>query len=194
MDASPTVRAFMDGLGELEATRRPETLAALFAPGAVLHAPSRAAGDGSGHGAIEFWERYLAAFGEVRSTFTRVLEGEGFAALEWESRGTLATGRAVRYEGVSILEHGGGRINALRIYYDSAVFLPPGSKHDGGAMHPGEPAHDQPRRDEPTGGRRGPVPVEEDPAAEVGRAGGTGGRKGHRPPRNGGHKRPGPAE
>lgn len=171
----PTVQAFMDRLAEAEQTGRIGPLAELFEATATLAGPSRdTGGTGEPGGAAEFWERYLATFARIRSRFTRVLEGEGFAVLEWVSEGALPSGRPVRYEGASVLELSGERIGAFRTYYDSAVFLPGGAKgtepqHRSEARHP---------RETTTGGRRGPAPVPESPE-QAGRGGGAGGRKGH---------------
>ncbi len=72
----------------------------------------------------EFWEAYLAAFQEIRSEFTQVLESEQGVVLEWISRGRLADGHPIEYRGVSILEPSRGPITRFRTYYDSAIFLP----------------------------------------------------------------------
>lgn len=62
-------------------------------------------------------------------------QGEAFAAVEWRSDGTLPSGEPVSYRGVGLIEveRGGGnrargKVGHFRTYYDSATFLPQGSK------------------------------------------------------------------
>ena len=73
----------------------------------------------------DFWTRYLRAFGQIRSTFTRIWSDDERAILEWTSSGTLPNGLPIEYNGVSLLDLDGDRIKGFRAYYDSAAFLPP---------------------------------------------------------------------
>ncbi|MGX5657867.1 nuclear transport factor 2 family protein, partial [Geodermatophilus nigrescens] len=77
-------------------------------------------------GARRFWEDYRDVFGELETTFTSSTVGEKTAALEWESRGTLRSGRPFTYRGVTVIEGDGsddGLLTGVRTYYDSAAFL-----------------------------------------------------------------------
>ena len=77
-------------------------------------------------GAQRFWEDYRHVFGELETTFTSSTVGETTAALEWESRGTLRSGRPFSYRGVTVIEGDGtdeGLLTGVRTYYDSAAFL-----------------------------------------------------------------------
>ncbi|RBY81847.1 nuclear transport factor 2 family protein [Blastococcus sp. TF02A-26] len=77
-------------------------------------------------GAKQFWEDYRHVFGELETTFTSSTVGETTAALEWESRGTLRSGRPFTYRGVTVIEGDGsddGLLTGVRTYYDSAAFL-----------------------------------------------------------------------
>jgi SnoaL-like protein len=77
-------------------------------------------------GAKRFWEDYRNVFGELETTFTSSTVGERTAALEWESRGTLRSGRPFSYRGVTVIEGDGsddGPLTGVRTYYDSAAFL-----------------------------------------------------------------------
>ena len=77
-------------------------------------------------GAKRFWEDYRHVFGELETTFTSSTVGETTAALEWESRGTLRSGRPFSYRGVTVIEGDGtdeSLLTGVRTYYDSAAFL-----------------------------------------------------------------------
>lgn len=122
--------AFVDALRRAEDAMDPEPLVALFGDRSALENAARGVARSGPDGARRFWRDYLAAFGRVRSEFSRVLEGPSSATLEWESAGTLAaTGEAIRYRGASVLEFDGDRVARFATYYDSAAFLPTGSKH-----------------------------------------------------------------
>lgn len=116
------VQAFMDALQRAEQTRDAKPVASMFAPDAEVHSYTR---DNRGADAETFWRQYLAAFGAVRSTFTRVAEWQDEAALEWVSDGTLPDGSPIRYEGVSLLTFRGDKVARFRTYYDSGAFVPP---------------------------------------------------------------------
>jgi hypothetical protein len=119
---------FIKALEETERTRDASKLAGLFTPSAELHSYTR---DQRGRDAKAFWKEYLEAFDDVRSRFTRVEEKDGSAVLEWESEGHLPGGTPIHYEGVTLLEFDGNQVKRFRTYYDSAAFLPQGSKHEG---------------------------------------------------------------
>jgi ketosteroid isomerase-like protein len=77
-------------------------------------------------GAKRFWEDYRHVFGELETTFTSSTVGEKTAALEWESRGTLSSGKPFSYRGVTVIESDGSdneMVTGVRTYYDSAAFL-----------------------------------------------------------------------
>lgn len=76
---------------------------------------------GSG-GARQFWQQYVDQFQEIRSEFSRVVDGE-VAVLEWTSTGRLRAGGDIRYRGVSLLDlDGDGRVTRFATYYDTAPF------------------------------------------------------------------------
>lgn len=126
-----TADRFMRTLQQAEQTKDVEPLVRLFADDAELSAPGAAGRAERGReGARRFWREYLTAFAEVRSAFTSVHADGDFAALEWESAGTLSgSDEPLKYRGVSLLEFRGDEVRAFRTYYDSAAFLPQGSKH-----------------------------------------------------------------
>ena len=132
--ASDGAQTFMDALREAERSREVAPLVALFAGDATCQNPARTAEHRGADGARRFWQDYLSAFEQVRSTFDRVSEGDGFAALEWHSDGRLPNGGPIRYRGVSLVEFdAAGRVRRFCTYYDSAAFLPNGAKHAGDA-------------------------------------------------------------
>ena len=123
---------FMQALQQVELSRDVTPLVELFAEDARLENPARSVAREGRVGATRFWREYLSAFDEIRSEFTHVREADGFATLEWKSTGKLPTGRPVTYRGVSLIESADGgeaRVKRFCTYYDSATFLPDGSKH-----------------------------------------------------------------
>ena len=66
---------------------------------------------------MKFWQAYRSAFGQIRSEFRQVIEGDGAAMLEWSSRGDVG-GAEVDYGGVSVIEIGKNGITAFRTYFD----------------------------------------------------------------------------
>lgn len=131
MAAQPT-RTFMDALQQAEASNDAEPLVRLFDPAAELENAPRSVTRTGTDGARAFWADYLSAFDRVRSEFTRVLEGDDSATLEWRSDGNLAkTGEPISYRGTSILQFRDGKVSRFATYYDSAAFLPTGAKLSG---------------------------------------------------------------
>lgn len=74
-------------------------------------------------GAQRFWEDYRNVFDDIETTFTHTVVGEGSAALEWTSQGTLRGGKPFTYRGVTVIEGDEERLSGVRTYYDSAAFL-----------------------------------------------------------------------
>lgn len=113
---------FVEALGRLESGRDLETIVSLFADdcevgNVVTPEPFRGL-----EGAREFWgAKYRDTFGEVRSTFRNVFEGDGHAVLEWTTEGTANDGTPIRYEGVSLLETVDGRVKRFRAYFDAGA-------------------------------------------------------------------------
>lgn len=123
--ASDTAERFMQTLQHIESTGDPAPMAGLFADDAELsNLGGRRAYRGR-DGAVEFWRAYLDQFDEIRSDFGHVTESPDGAAAEWVSHGRLASGRPLRYSGVSVLEFDGSLIRRFRTYYDSAAFVAP---------------------------------------------------------------------
>ncbi|AEA28578.1 protein of unknown function DUF1486 [Pseudonocardia dioxanivorans CB1190] len=120
--ADATVRRFVAELRRFEQDGDVDPLAGLFTDDAVLH---RLDGRGGVADARAFWARYRARFGEVRTAFRNAVESTdpAGAALEWESRGSLADGTPIDYAGSTFLTLAGDRISGLRTYYDTAAFV-----------------------------------------------------------------------
>jgi ketosteroid isomerase-like protein len=112
-DAQP----FIDALATLEESGDAGPIAALFAEGADVSNPLVAHPGKGEQGARDFWTAYRAAFGTIHSEFRNIVEADDVSMLEWVSTGTL-DGKDVRYDGVSVLEHGEGGITAFRTYFD----------------------------------------------------------------------------
>ena len=109
-------KTFIDALHALEGERNVDTIAALFAPDAVISNPL--VKNQGPEGAAAFWSAYRESFDHIRSEFSTILEKDGRMALEWRSQGS-AKGQEFAYEGVSVLE-AGDAITAFRTYFDSA--------------------------------------------------------------------------
>jgi len=114
--------AFADALQQFEQDRDLETFARVFTDDAELLRPERHSGETGPDGVAAFWKAYLDQFGEIRSTFSRIVEGGDLGELEWSSRGTLGSGTPVEYEGVSLLVFADdGKVARFATYYDTAA-------------------------------------------------------------------------
>ena len=119
--ASGVTQRFLDGLARLEGEREVDDLVALYAKGAEIGnvvSPRRFSGP---EGARDFWTTYRATFGEMASTFRNVIESEGRSALEWTTTGTSPDGKAITYDGVSVLEIDGDRITRFWAYFNPTL-------------------------------------------------------------------------
>ncbi len=110
---------FKQALRETEKTRDPKQIASLFAESATL---TNLGGD-HGTDPHAFWQSYLEQFSEIRSEFTAEIVSDRSAALEWQSRGTTADRKPVKYRGISVIEFNAETVTSFRTYYDSAVFV-----------------------------------------------------------------------
>ncbi len=110
---------FKQALRETEKTRDPKQIASLFAESATL---TNLGGD-DGTDPHAFWQSYLEQFSEIRSEFTAEIVSDRSAALEWQSRGTTADRKPVKYRGISVIEFNAETVTSFRTYYDSAVFV-----------------------------------------------------------------------
>ena len=89
------VQRFIDGLHHLEESGDPAPLIATYAEDAeTSNVVAERTFEGK-EGARDFWHRYRAAFGEVRSSFRNVIVSDDRAALEWTTEGTDPEGSAV---------------------------------------------------------------------------------------------------
>ena len=114
-------RRFAAGLRKFEQDSDVGPFAALFADDAVVE---RLDDRGERRGEVEqFWTEYREQFGEIRTRFFNVVEGQDQFALEWTSTGTLRDDPAIDYRGVTVIDLDGDMITRLRTYYDSAAFV-----------------------------------------------------------------------
>ena len=121
--ANQATETFMRALHGLEGSGQVDELVALFSEDCELEnlaATTPVKGRDSAH---QFWVNYYAAFQQIQSEFTRVIEGDQLAVLEWTARGALRDGQPIEYRGVSILEWDGDRVRNFQTYYDSAAFM-----------------------------------------------------------------------
>ena len=108
---------FIDALRRLEEDGDVEALVGLYASDAVAGNVLRVDGYRGPDGAREFWTAYRHQFRTVTSTFDNVVQGDGVAALEWSSTGTV-NGRSVAYRGVTVLEADGDAVSRTCAYFD----------------------------------------------------------------------------
>lgn len=122
--ASAWVEEFITGLHRLEETGSADALVEQFAEEATLGNLVHQEPLHGREGARHFWEGYRRHFHKIRSTFERIIETEGHAALEWHAEGTLAQGgETIRYRGVTLLRRGESGLVEFRGYYDPRPFL-----------------------------------------------------------------------
>ena len=126
---SNLAETFQSTLQQIEQSRDPEALVALFGDDAELLNLALTEPMKGIEGARKFWTNYLSAFEKIRSTFHHTISTDKDAVLEWVSEGVMASsGQPFNYRGTSVIEHDGGKVHKFRTYYDSAVFLPGGAK------------------------------------------------------------------
>lgn len=109
---------FIEALRALEEDDNLDDMVSLYADGAELRNPTDDAGHRGPEGARRFWDAYRHTFDEIHSEFHSVAEGDGVAMLEWTSRGRMAGGEEIEYDGVSVVEFDGDRIRRFRAYFD----------------------------------------------------------------------------
>lgn len=119
------VDSFLQALHALEERHDPAPLLALFAPTAEVWSPRYAAPLRGPEGVAQFWRDYRAAFREVRTVPLTIIQEALRAAVEWTATGTTTeTGRRLTYQGATILEWRGNRLQRLASYFDARLFLP----------------------------------------------------------------------
>ena len=96
-----------------------------FAEDVQLFRPEREQAVQGPDGAREFWQQYRGQFSEIRSEFSRVVEGGDLGVLEWRSAGTRSSGEPISYAGVTLLDlDAEGLVHRFVTYFDTAAFLP----------------------------------------------------------------------
>jgi ketosteroid isomerase-like protein len=133
------VQLFIEALSEAERSKEVGLLPAMFTADASMASIALRKPHEGVEGTRQFWTDYLAVFRDVRSEFIHTHVNGDLAVLEWRSRGTLADGAAIDYQGVSIVEFRGDKICRFRTYYDSAAFVPDGAKNLGREPLPAMP-------------------------------------------------------
>lgn len=122
--AAHEVKMFMSALHQIEQTGNVELMANIFAEDASSWRQSSAEAYQGLAGVRRFWKEYLDQFEAIHSRFLQVTAAQGLFLLEWESQGQLRGGRAIHYNGISILELDAERkIKSFKTYFDSANFI-----------------------------------------------------------------------
>jgi limonene-1,2-epoxide hydrolase len=116
------VQRFIEALRALEETNDLERMVSLFADGAEISNPMETTPLHGQEGARKFWRTYRDSFEEIHSDFSKILESDETAMLEWNSRGRLRGDRPIDYSGVSVLELRDGRVHRFRTYFDGRPF------------------------------------------------------------------------
>ena len=125
--ASEIAEKFMNALQTTEKENQVDALVELFSDGAELTRLTHKTYEGKEE-ATRFWQEYLEPFDTVSTEFFKVTEDDETVVLEWESKGKLANGHDIDYQGVSSFDTEGGEVVRFRTYYDSAAFLPEGAE------------------------------------------------------------------
>jgi ketosteroid isomerase-like protein/rubrerythrin len=115
---------FVEALRLVEDRGDVDAMVALFHADAEASNPTHAEPLRGESGVRHFWTAYRDAFDEVRSEFSKIVEGpDGTAMLEWTSRGRLRGGEGFSYSGVTVLELRDGRVRRFRAYFDPAQLV-----------------------------------------------------------------------
>lgn len=118
MMSEQVANTFIEALRALERDKDAEPLAALYTDDAAVgnvQAPDRFRGP---EGARKFWGEYRGTFQTLESKFRNVIAGNGKAALEWTTTGTVFDGTNVAYSGVTVLESEGDKLTRSCAYFD----------------------------------------------------------------------------
>ena len=116
--AGVNAEQFIAALREIEDRSNVEPMAALYAENAEASNAVMTEPDRSAEGAKHFWTKYRESFTRVHSEFRNVVENEQAALLEWTSEVTTAAGLSTTYDGVTVVEFGGGKIRRSRAYFN----------------------------------------------------------------------------
>jgi ketosteroid isomerase-like protein len=101
-------------------------LAELFAEDAeltnsIIEANGAKARRGGREEIIQFWREYRESFQTIRSEFTDITSSDHSAGLFWTSDGSMANGKALSYEGVSLLSFDeSGKIKNFKAYFNQS--------------------------------------------------------------------------
>lgn len=110
---------FVAALHALEEGGDVEGIVSLFDGDAEISNPHDLTPHRGPEGARHFWRAYRDSFEEIHSDFSRIVERDGTAMLEWTSTGRIH-GKPVTYAGVSVVEMADGRVKRFRAYFDPA--------------------------------------------------------------------------
>ena len=113
-----TAEQFIAALREVEESGNAEAMRPLHAADAEVSNVTMTEPDRGPDGAVHFWSKYRESFTRVHSEFRNIVESDDAALLEWTTDATTAAGVSTRYDGVSVLEFGDGRIRRFRAYFN----------------------------------------------------------------------------
>ena len=119
-DESGEALRFVAALHALEEAGDVEGIVSLFDSEAEISNPNDLTPHRGPEGARHFWRAYRDSFEEIHSDFSRIVERDGTAMLEWTSTGRIH-GQPVSYAGVSVVEMADGRVKRFRAYFDPAT-------------------------------------------------------------------------
>jgi ketosteroid isomerase-like protein/rubrerythrin len=117
-----STRNFIEALRALEETNDLERMVSLFDSAAEISNPMEASPLHGQDGARRFWRTYRDSFEQIHSDFSRIVESDDAAMLEWTSKGVLRGDRPIDYSGVSVLELRDGKVRRFRTYFDARPF------------------------------------------------------------------------
>lgn len=129
-------QTFINALRQVEEHANLEAMERLFSDSATIWSPDQPRPLKGPAGVRQFWQQYRDTFAQVCSTICATVDGKDRAALEWESRGTIAgVNQPFCYRGVTVLEWTDGKINRLASYFDPTTLtvIQPGTGAPGPA-------------------------------------------------------------
>lgn len=116
--ATEQAQRFIDALHRLEEQGEVDEMVSMYSEQAELSNPTDDEPHRGPKGARDFWSAYRSSFEEIHSEFRNVCASDQAVMLEWTSRGRLAGGGEVRYDGVSVVEYQDGSVRRFRAYFD----------------------------------------------------------------------------
>lgn len=119
--AKELTEKFIAALNEIEKNKNFDSMVELFDDSSEIGNVTQTENFKGADGALEFWQNYRAAFGDVSSTFKNEITDGNVSALEWKTEFNRPNGGDFHYHGVSIIEFEGEKIKRFFAYFDPQI-------------------------------------------------------------------------